>query len=116
MIKFGSAGNPKDFYDKGFNKSEFMPQYLSTFDLNAYEYQCSRGVRVSDEKAMLIKQESQKYGISLSVHAPYYISLSTEDERKRQNSITYLINTVQAAQKMGADRVIVHSRCCTWNG
>lgn len=109
MIKFGSAGNPRDFYNRGLNKSEYMPEYLSEFGLDAYEYQCSRGVRVSDEKARLIRQECVKHNITLSVHAPYYISLSSTDERKKDNSIQYIIKTAQAADKMGADRIVVHS-------
>ncbi len=108
-IKFGCAGNPKEFYDMGYNKSEQMPKYLSDLDLNAYEYQCSRGVRVSDDKAEKIKRESEKYNISLSVHAPYYISLSTQEEEKKITTIKYIIDTMKVAKKMGAKRVVVHA-------
>jgi len=109
MIKFGVAGNPEDFYNRGLKASEQMPAYLDEFGLEAYEYQCSRGVRVSDKKAQLLKEQSEKYGIALSVHAPYFISLSTEEEEKRRKSIQYITDTATAAKKMGADRVIVHT-------
>lgn len=109
MIKFGCAGNPEDFYNKGFDKSEQMPKYLSEFGLDSYEYQCSRGVRISEEKAIKIKEESEKYNITLSVHAPYYISLSTEEEEKKINTIRYITDTMRAAKNMGATRIVVHA-------
>lgn len=109
MIQFGVAGNPQDFYDKGNKVSEQMPQYLSNFGLDLYEYQCSRGVRISDEKAKNLKKQSRKYGITLSVHAPYYISLSTQEEEKKKSTIKYITDTMIAAQKMGADRIVVHA-------
>ena len=109
MIQFGVAGNPQDFYDKGNKVSEQMPQYLSDFGLDLYEYQCSRGVRISDEKAKNLKKQSRKYGITLSVHAPYYISLSTQEEEKKKSTIKYITDTMIATQKMGADRIVVHA-------
>lgn len=109
MLKFGSAGNPSDFYDKGNKVSESMPKYLHDMGLDAYEYQCSRGVRVSDEKAEKIKGQAAKYGVSLSVHAPYYISLSTQEEEKKIKSIKYITDTMEAAKKMGATRIVVHA-------
>ena len=109
MIKFGPAGNDDSFYKSGYKNSEEMPKYLSQKGLNAYEYQCSRGVRVSDGKAELLKKEAEKYGVSLSVHSPYYISLSTQDEEKKKATIKYIIDTMIAAKKMGATRVVVHA-------
>ena len=90
MIKFGTAGNDERFYEEGYKKSEQIPEYLSKKGLDAYEYQCSRGVRISDEKAELLKQEAEKYNISLSVHSPYYISLSTQDEEKKKSHKTMI--------------------------
>lgn len=110
MILFGCAGNPDDFYDKGYKVSEAMPKYLAEdFGLDAYEYQCSRGVRISKEKSHLLKEESKKYDIQLSVHAPYYISLSTQEELKKLNTIKHITDTMEAAKNMGADRIVVHA-------
>lgn len=110
MIQFGVAGNLQDFYDKGYKVSEDIPNYLAQyFALDAYEYQCSRGVRIRKEKANRLKLESQKHGIILSVHAPYYISLSTQEEEKKQHTIQYITDTMEAAKNMGADRIVVHA-------
>lgn len=108
-IRFGPAGNPEDFYEKGNKASEQMPAYLARMGLDAYEYQCSRGVRVSEEKARQLKAAAGEHGIRLSVHAPYYISLSSPDQEKQEKSIKYIIDTAMAAQKMGADRIVVHT-------
>lgn len=109
MIKFGVAANPDDFYEKGYKNSEDMPKYLSESSLEAYEYQCSRGVRVSDKKAQMLKEQAIKYNITLSVHAPYYISLSTQEEQKKINTIKYITDTMQVAKKMGAKEIVVHA-------
>lgn len=108
-MKFGPAGNDDSFYEAGYKKSYQMPEYLNKIGLDAYEYQCSRGVRVSDEQAEKIKEEATKYGISLSVHSPYYISLSTQDEEKKKSTIKYITDSMMAAKKMGATRVVVHA-------
>lgn len=109
MIKFGVAGNPDDFYNKKYKASEQMPKYLYDMGLDAYEYQCSRGVRISDEKCKKLKEEAEKYNILLSVHAPYYISLSTQEEEKKEKTIKYITDTMQVAKKMGATRIVVHA-------
>lgn len=109
MIKFGTGGNPNDFYDKKYKASEQMPKYLNEMGLDAYEYECSRGVRISDKKAEEIKNQAMKYNISLSVHSPYYISLSTQEEEKKIKSIKYIIDTMIAAKKMGATKIVVHA-------
>lgn len=109
MIHFGSAGNPEDFYQKGYKKSEEMPKYLAKMGLNAYEYECSRGVRISQEKCLFLKEEAKKYGIVLSVHSPYYISLSTQEEEKKEKTIQYILDSMKAANNMGATHVVVHA-------
>ena len=108
-MKFGPAGNDESFYKAGYKVSEQMPKYLSEMGLNAYEYQCSRGVRISDEKAAKLKEEAEKYNISLSVHSPYYISLSTQEEEKKISTIKYITDSMIAAKKMGATKVVVHA-------
>ena len=108
-MKFGPAGNDEAFYNAGYKNSEDMPKYLSEIGLDTYEYQCSRGVKVSDEKAAKIKQAAEKYNISLSVQSPYYISLSTQEETKQISTIKYITDSMAAAKKMGATRVVVHA-------
>ncbi len=108
MVKFGTAGNPEIFYDEGGKSSLEMPKWLESIGLDAYEYQCGRGVRISDEGAQILKENAQKHNISLSVHAPYFINISSMEQEKLDNSINYILQAVQAAKHMDAGRVVVH--------
>ncbi len=108
MIWFGPAGNSDSFYEQGFKRSFEMPQWLSSMGLNAYEYQCNKGIHLKDETALLIGEKCREFNIKLSIHAPYYINLSSTEEKKRENSIQYIINTLKIAKIMGADRIVAH--------
>lgn len=108
MIRFGTAGSPDDFYDKGHKSSLEMPKYLADLGLNAFEYQCGRGVRISAETAGKLGEEARKHGIALSVHAPYFINIATDDSQKRENSRNYIMDTLRAARAMSATRIVVH--------
>lgn len=105
MWYFGTAGTP-DAYDG--NSINYV-SWLKNRGLNAFEYQCGRGVRVSADTAAGIRSEAEKHGVRLSLHAPYFISLSSVDPQKRLNSIDYILQSARAADMLGAGRIIVHS-------
>lgn len=107
-IKFGSAGNPDSFYGQGGKSSLEMPKWLASMGLDAYEYQCTKGVKISQDSAVKLGDFARRYSIALSVHAPYYINISSAEPEKIEKSIGYIISTAAAAQHMGADRVVVH--------
>ena len=108
----GPAGNCEDFYAAGNKSSISAPEWVMKNGLGAYEYQCGKGVKISEEAATKIGDEAKRCGIALSVHAPYYISISSEDDAKREKSILYILQTLQAAKFMGATRIVVHSGSC----
>ncbi len=109
---FGPGGNCEEFYNHGYKSSLKIPQWLFNNGLSAYEYQCGKGVKISEDSAVLLGREAEKFGIALSVHAPYYISLSSIEEEKRQKSVEYILTTLFIAKKMGAKRIVVHSGSC----
>lgn len=111
--KFGVAGNCDRFYAEGNKATLQMPGFLKENGLDAYEVQFGRGVRMSDALAANLRKKAEEYGISLSVHAPYFISLSSVEEEKRDNSINYIVQSAQAADKLGAKRIVVHSGSCS---
>lgn len=113
MIKFGPGGNSVSFYETGHKSSLEAPKWLSEIGLNAYEYECGNGVRITSETAKKFGEEAVKYGIEVSVHAPYFISLSSEEEEKREKSIGYILQTLKAAKAMGATRIVVHPGSCS---
>ena len=109
---FGPAGNPEKFYDEGNKTTMQIPEYLAKMGLAAYEYQCGRGVNIGLETAKNFGKEATKYNITLSLHAPYYISLSSLEKEKRDNSIKYILDSAAAADAMGATRIVVHAGAC----
>ena len=110
--KFGPAGNSESFKAQGHKHLHEVPDYLLSFGLDCFEYQCGRGVKISEEKAKAFGELAREKGIGLSIHAPYYISLSSIEEEKRDNSIRYLVDSAKAAKAMGATRIIAHSGSC----
>lgn len=112
MIKFGPGGNCEWFKEEGNKTSDRMPAFLNKIGLDAYEVECGRGVRMNDAVAKALKAEAETYNIALSVHAPYYISMSSLEAEKRENSIRYLLDSAALAKKIGAERVIFHSGSC----
>ena len=108
MPRFGPAGNPQDFYDKGYKHSVQMPAYLAEMGLDAYEYQCGRGVNIGQETAAELGSNAAERGVKLSVHAPYYINLASPDPEKLENTYRYILDSMQAAAWMGGERVILH--------
>ncbi len=110
--RFGPAGN-SDSFSARYKSTVSAPEYLHELGLDHYEYQCGRGVRVSDKLAADLKREAQVNGITLSLHAPYFISLSSLEPEKRDNSISYIIQSCEAAARLGAERIVIHSGSCS---
>ena len=106
---FGPAGNSESFYAEGYKSTFQAPKWLKEMGLDAYEYQCGQGVRGSDEAFQKVGDEAKVSGIKLSLHAPYFISLSGIEEEKRLKSIDYIKQSVHAAEIMGADTIVIHT-------
>jgi len=109
---FGPAGGSAAFSAQ-YKSSLDMPKYLAAMGLTAFEYQCGRGVTIQENSAKKLGEAAREYGISLSIHAPYFISMSSEDEVKRlQGSLRYFMESAAAAKAMGASRIVFHSGSC----
>ncbi len=107
--RFGPAGSSESFSAMGYRSTMQMPEYLVKMGLNAFEYQCGRGVNITEDKARTLGARARAANVRLSLHAPYYISLASAEAEKRDNSINYILASARAADQMGADRIVVHS-------
>jgi len=103
-IRFGPAGKPITY--KG--DMAGVPQYLNKLGLDALEYEAVRGVRIREEKASLLGREAEKYGVLLSMHAPYYINLASREKGKAEASRQRLYQAVRASHWMKAYAVVFH--------
>lgn len=83
-IRFGTAGTSDSFEAKGYKSSLDIPAYTAEMGLDAFEYQCGHGVRLGVDKAGKMAADAAERGILFSVHAPYYISMSSLEEEKQK--------------------------------
>ena len=109
---FGPAGTADSFKAMGYKSSLQVPEYLVKMGLDCFEYQCGRGVNIGLEKAAMLGEIAKEKGITLSLHAPYYISMSSIEEQKRLNSVNYILDSAKAVKAMGGNRIIVHTGSC----
>lgn len=109
MIRFGPAGNDEAFTQAGFKHSVDAPAWIAAMGLNAFEYQCGRGVRVKSETAGKIGEAARANGVQMSLHAPYFINLSSREDKRRTGNWEYVRRSCEAARAMGADRIVIHT-------
>lgn len=111
-IRFGTAGQSDSFKKRGCKSSLDVADFTADFGLNAFEYQCGRGVRLGTDKARQMAARAAVRGVLFSVHAPYYISMSSLEEQKRLGSIDYVLQSCRCVQDLGGQRVIFHPGSC----
>ncbi len=109
---FGPAGNSDSFSAMGYKSSLQVPDYLNKMGLDCFEYQCGRGVNIGNDKAEQLGKLAKEKNIYLSLHAPYYISMSSVEEEKRLNSVNYILASARAVSAMGGNRIVVHTGSC----
>ena len=104
MIKFGPAGlgsvkeaisNLEKYYKLG---------------LRACEIAFTYGVYIKEQKdAEEIGKKAKELGISLSIHAPYWINLNSVDKKKVEQSKERILSCLKVGTWLGAKRVVFHS-------
>ena len=106
---FGPGGNGDWFYSDG-NKSTLQaPGWLKRQGLDAYEYEAGNGIAAGEATLRAIGEKAREHGILMSLHTPYFISLSGVDPEKRLKSIEYVQKSLWAAELLGADTIVIHS-------
>lgn len=104
--KFGPAGNAENF---PYKSSVDAPRWMKELGLGCYEYQCGKGIHVGEETARRVGQSAVEHGITLSLHAPYFINLANPDPDSLAKTTGYITGACLVASQMGAGRVIIHS-------
>lgn len=106
---FGPGGNSEAFYAAGYKATVQAPAYLKEIGLGAYEVEAGNGLRISDATLTAIGDAAAACGIELSLHSPYFISLSSTEREKREKSVTYIMDCVRACELLRADTVVIHA-------
>lgn len=76
--------------------------------LQAMELAFTHGVHMSRETAEKIAGENKKHKISMSIHAPYYVNLVSEDEKKVSDSKKRILKSCELGHILGARKIIFH--------
>ena len=82
-IRFGPAGRPINYSGPAKNACS----YIRAEGLEAYEYQATYGVKISQTSASELKKNSEDEDVLVSMHAPYYINLASNKEDVVERSI-----------------------------
>ncbi len=101
MILLGPAGSPK-------GSSLAGVRYTAEIGLQAMECEFVYGVKMSKETAVEIGQAAKKVNVKLSVHAPYYINLASDDKKKLKASKEWLLQSCERAHYLNAGHVVFH--------
>ncbi len=109
IATFGPGGNSDLFYAQG-NKSTLQsPGWVKRFGLDAFEYEAGNGLAAGEASLRAIGAKAREHGILMSLHTPYFISLSGVDPEKRLKSLDYIQKSLWAAELLGADTIVIHS-------
>jgi deoxyribonuclease-4 len=106
---FGPGGNSESFYADGKKSTVDAPLWVKNFGLDAYEYEAGNGIAAGDATLKKIGDAARECGILMSLHTPYFISLSGIDPEKRLKSIDYISRSLHAAELLGADTIVIHA-------
>jgi deoxyribonuclease-4 len=105
---FGPSGHSEKFLQE-FSATIDMPKWVADQGLELFEYSFGKGVRLSEPTATKIGEEAEKYGIEISVHAPYFISFASIEPEKVDNSIGYLVASLRALRCLKGERCVFHT-------
>ncbi|MEK6926045.1 MAG: TIM barrel protein [Nanoarchaeota archaeon] len=102
-IKFGPAGLG-GVHDAISNMEEYSKK-----DLQACEIAFTYGVYIKNKKdAEEIRKKAKELGISLSIHAPYWINLNSVEKEKIEKSKERILNCLEVGTWLGAKTVVFH--------
>lgn len=102
MIKVGPAGSG------GLGNLEGVKK-VARMGLDCMEVAFTYGVRIRVDDARRIGALAKEKGIILSVHAPYYINLASDEKAKELASKRRLIDSCERAHALGARCVVFHA-------
>jgi len=105
-FQFGTVGSPIGTPKKP-GGSVGAIEFSKSIGLETLELGWVRSVRVSEKTCEAIKDTAAKQGVSLSVHAPYYINLNA-DEAEWPKSRQRLMDSAHYGNLAGATDIVFH--------
>jgi len=84
-------------------------EYAHSLGLNAMEMEWVQSVPKNPEHMEKIRSLCEKLDFSLTVHAPYFVNLNSDEKEKLAASKVRIIDALSMAQLAGAKSVCVHA-------
>lgn len=105
LIRFGTVGTPQTTPGTG---TPAAIKHIRELSLDHLEIAWVQSVRVSDETCAEIKATAEKYKVTLSIHAPYYINLNSQTAELMQKSDERLLAAARKGYLAGARDIVFH--------
>lgn len=104
-LRFGTVGAPQTT-----PKSGTVPAIEHTKQLGLHHLEIAwvQSVRVTDASCEEIRVASEKHGISLSIHAPYFINLNSQTAELMAKSDERLLAAARKGFLAGAKDIVFH--------
>jgi len=101
-ISFGPGGTAGLGYDQGLD-------YAKKLGLTAMECEFTYGVSMKNDEAKRIGKLAKQLGIALSIHAPYYINLSSDEKQKVLASKKRILQSCERGHHLNAKHIVFHA-------
>jgi len=109
MLRIGVGGYPPAYNETPFRNNRMrIFEWLRSIDINAFEAMMTYGPRTPVQTCQTMRQLSHEYDVKVSVHAAYYIVLTSSEKDKVTRSLDMLKKTFELADIMGADTIVLH--------
>ena len=105
ILRIGTAGIPASTKPAS---SLNAIKRLHELGLKHMELEFVRGVKMGQKTAEQLAEQAEKYDISLTVHAPYYVNLNSAEPEKVVNSKNHIFKAAQVGAWAGAKSVTFH--------
>lgn len=104
-LRFGTVGAPSTTPKSG---TPHAIEHTRQLGLDHLEIAWVQSVRVTDESCAEIKRTAEKYHITLSIHAPYYINLNSQTSELMMKSDERLLAAARKGFLAGATDIVFH--------
>lgn len=104
-IRFGTVGSPQTTPTSG---TLAAIEHIKLLGLEHLEIAWVRSVRVTDQSCDDIAACGARYGVSLSIHAPYFINLNSQTVDLMTKSDERLLAAARKGWRAGARDIVFH--------
>ena len=105
-LLFGTAGVPFSAAD---DSSLAGIERVRALGLDGLEIEFVNGVKMGLDTAAKVRETAGRFGVRLSVHAPYHINFNSENPGIRLQSRERLLKTARIGAACGAASVVFHA-------